>query len=96
VVVGGHAGEGIVTCLLGWASSACQLNIRRGRLRLVKEVGVLNWTAFLGAEGLMGMVRTSWAISFSFRNGTGGCEVVVSVAMVWPFPLWWNLDVEED
>ncbi len=47
--------------------------------RLVKRV-ILNWAA--GAEGFGKTARTSWAISLSFKNGTGGWAVVDSVAMV--------------
>jgi hypothetical protein len=52
------------------------------KVKLVEEVWVLNWTACQGVEGLKWTIRTSWAISFSFKKGTGGCEVVVSAAMV--------------
>ncbi len=79
MVVGCHAGEGVVARLF---KCSVQMSVKLG-LSQSGNSGLRDSERGRFMQGVFckGLVRTSWAISLSFRNGTGGWDVVVSVAM---------------
>ncbi len=101
MVVGCHAGEGAVACLFavtGFQMSAPKTFDFRSSVwealdrERVSELDPFHAGSFAGGWGGQ-PVRTSCAISLSFRNGTGGWEVVLlSVAMFFAGFGFFNLE----